>query len=55
MCACGKTKKIDAITSVQAAEAMVAGGDVIPPDEIRKINKVREQRSINNAAANAGS
>lgn len=55
MCACGKGRKDNAITSVQAAEAMVAGGDVIPADEIKKINRVREQRSLNNAAANAGS
>lgn len=54
MCACGKNKKTDAITSAQAS-AIVAAGVETSPDEIRKINSVREQRSVNNAAANASS
>jgi hypothetical protein len=54
MCACGK-KKTDAVTSVQGANAIVAAGVDMPADEIRRINEVREKRSVNNAAANASS
>ena len=54
MCACGKSKN-NAVTSVQAAQTLVAGGEEVSPDEIKKINRVRTQQSVNNAAANAGS
>lgn len=55
MCACGKAKT-NAVTSVQTAQAaLVAAGNEMTADEIRQINKVRETRSVNNAAANASS
>ncbi len=58
MCSCGKGKKTDAVTSVQTAAAMVAAANATGqpnPDDIPRINKVREQRSVNNAVANANS
>lgn len=58
MCACGKSKKTDAVTSVQTAAAMVAAASATgqpDPDEIPQINRVREQRSVNNAVANSSS
>lgn len=52
MCACGKAKT-NAVTSVQTAqEALQASAQ---QDEIRRHNKVVEQRSVNNAVANTTS